>query len=230
VLFRQRHLIIFARAPRLGSVKSRLAREIGPVAAHACYLALLRGTIERLAARRCWRTWLALAEQGRGFAPRDLRIPHGTAILGQGNGDLGARMRRVFDALPPGPAVLVGSDIPGLAAEHVEAAFAALGRYAAVFGPAVDGGYWLVGVRRLRPLPMLFAGVRWSTASALADTLRSLPVSARLLDAHLIDVDDAASLAAARRTGGAGYFSSASNTPSQSAGGGDIRNRLIRAA
>ena len=67
------------------------------------------------------------------------------------------------------------------------------GRHDLVFGPARDGGFWLVGARRLRPLPRtLFAGVRWSTSSALADTLTGVPahVTTALADT-LDDVDDA---------------------------------------
>ena len=66
--------------------------------------------------------------------------------------------------------MIVGSDIPGVSAEAVAAAFQALGDAEAVFGPALDGGYWLVGMGPRRPARP-FAGVRWSTEHALADTL-----------------------------------------------------------
>ncbi len=119
--------------------------------------------------------------------------PRSVAIVAQGGGDLGARMQRAFDALPPGPAVLVGSDIPDLGPRQIAAAFAALGRRPLVFGPALDGGFWLVGQRRLQPQPGLFAGVRWSSASALADTIANIPpgLCHALLD-PLSDVDDGA--------------------------------------
>ena len=96
----------------------------------------------------------------------------------QGQGDLGRRMKRPFAELPPGPVVLVGSYIPLLRACHVERAFRLLGRCDLVFGPAADGGFWLVGARRRRPLPAgLYAAVRWSTRHALADARASLPGS-----------------------------------------------------
>ncbi len=102
-------------------------------------------------------------------------------------------MARVFTLLPPGPAVIIGSDIPDLGPAHIEAAFRALGGAEAVFGPAADGGYWLVGLRRRPRVPRgLFQRVRWSSDQALADTLAGLPraMSVALLET-LADVDDA---------------------------------------
>ena len=102
-------------------------------------------------------------------------------------------MKLPFLSLPPGPVVLVGSDIPHLRSHHVARAFALLGQNDLVFGPARDGGFWLIGAKRMRPLPQtLFAGVRWSTSTALADTLASLPkhVTTAFADT-LDDVDDA---------------------------------------
>jgi glycosyltransferase A (GT-A) superfamily protein (DUF2064 family) len=89
--------------------------------------------------------------------------------------------------------VIVGSDIPALRPRHVAQAFAQLGTHDAVFGPATDGGYWLVGLRRRPHVPALFEGVRWSTEHALADTLAKLRPgeTAAFLD-RLEDVDDAA--------------------------------------
>ena len=120
----------------------------------------------------------------------------GRRLRGQGQGDLGQRMKLPFRVLPPGPVVLVGSDIPAMRPRHIARAFRLLGRHDLVFGPASDGGFWLVGARRSRPLPRtLFAGVRWSTAQALADTLATIPpgYSTGLADT-LDDVDDAQDL------------------------------------
>jgi len=182
--------VIFAKAPRLGQVKSRLAAGIGAVAA----LRFHRETTERLLRRvgtdRRWRVWLALTPR-RALA----HWPSSARWLDQGQGDLGRRMGRVFRVLPPGPAVIVGSDIPELSARHVAAAFRALGGHDAVLGPAVDGGYWLIGLRRRPRIPAgLFEGVRWSSVHALADTRASLPRNAAVaLLETLEDVDDAES-------------------------------------
>jgi glycosyltransferase A (GT-A) superfamily protein (DUF2064 family) len=76
--------------------------------------------------------------------------------------------------MPPGPVLIIGSDIPGIRTDHIRRAFDALTENDIVFGPAVDGGYWLVGARRSSRVPAtLFADVRWSTSSALADTRRN---------------------------------------------------------
>jgi len=189
-----RHLVIFVKAPLLGQVKSRLAAGIGALAARRFYRATTARLIRKMNRDRRWRVWLAVTPHR---ALNSAHWPRGTQRLDQGQGDLGARMGRVFHSLPPGPAVIVGSDIPDLGPRHVAAAFRALGGHDAVFGPAADGGYWLIGLRRRPPVPSgLFAGVRWSSFHALADTHASLPrnVSIAMLEV-LEDVDDAAAYA-----------------------------------
>jgi hypothetical protein len=188
----QPHLVVFAKAPRLGAVKSRLARQVGAVAAWRFYRNSLAQTLRRLDDRR-WRTWLCLTPDT--FAPGPLWSGD---RLAQGGGDLGARMARPFVNLPPGPVVLVGCDIPALERRHVSTAFAALGRHQAVFGPARDGGFWLVGLRRRPALPRhrpgLFTAVRWSGPQALADTLDGLRNQPVALLEILADVDNAVDL------------------------------------
>jgi rSAM/selenodomain-associated transferase 1 len=185
-----RHLVIFARAPELGRVKRRLAREIGDAAALRFYRLTLARQIRHLRDPR-WQLWLfvtpdtALADVAwRGIARRQVRP--------QGPGDLGVRMKRPFLALPAGPVVLVGSDIPAMRASHIARAFDLLGRHDFVFGPATDGGFWLVGARRTRPMPRgLFADVRWSTFHALADSILTLPSDYSVACADVLDdVDD----------------------------------------
>jgi rSAM/selenodomain-associated transferase 1 len=182
----RRHLVILARAPRLGRVKRRLARDIGTVGAWRFQRLTTEGLVRRLARDRRWRCVLAVT-------PEPALWPRGTPRLAQGPGDLGERMARAMGALPPGPVVLVGSDVPGIGPAQVARAFRALAGHHAVFGPAEDGGYWLVGVRDRALLRGLFRGVRWSTEHALADTLANLPPGRRsaLVD-RLADIDAAA--------------------------------------
>ena len=101
---------------------------------------------------------------------------------------------RLLRAFSPGPVCLIGADVPGIETRHIAEAFAALGPNEAVIGPAPDGGYWLIGLRVLRVPPRLFAGVRWSTRHALADTLVSLGDLRVAQVATLRDVDKAADL------------------------------------
>lgn len=188
------HLVVMAKAPRLGQVKRRLAADIGAVAALGFYRRTLRRLLRRLSRDGRWRCWLYVTPDR---STREGRLwPAGIPRRPQGAGDLGARMRRPLRELPPGPVVIVGSDIPGLDRGHIARAFAALGDHDVVFGPAKDGGYWLVGVRRRPHVPRLFSGVRWSSEHALADTLAGLRGRYRVawLEA-LEDVDDGAAYA-----------------------------------
>jgi rSAM/selenodomain-associated transferase 1 len=188
-------VILFARAPRLGMVKRRLARGIGQVAALRFYRGQLARLIRSLGRDRRWRLEVAVTPDR---AQWTVRWPAGAAMRPQGGGDLGQRMRRALSRHRR--AVLVGSDIPGLGPADVAAAFRALGRADAVFGPAEDGGYWLVGLGPRRP-EQPFAAVRWSGEHALADTLANFPHHRVALLRRLRDVDTAADLHATRRSG-----------------------------
>lgn len=183
------HLIIFAKAPRLGAGKTRLARGVGAVEALRFQRVMLAQTIRRLASDRRWTTWLAVTPDRSGPWPR------GIAVIGQGKGDLGARMARAARRLPPGPALIVGADIPGVSRDDIARAFHLLGDHDAVFGPAADGGYWAVGLRRRPCFFDPFGNVRWSSPRALADTLANLSGRSVGFLPVLEDVDDAASLA-----------------------------------
>jgi uncharacterized protein len=181
-------LVIFAKAPRLGTVKTRLARDIGPVAALQFYVNTMRGITRRLARDPRWDTALAVTPGSGGW-------PGGVPRIAQGAGDLGDRMDRVVRTAPPGPVVIIGTDIPDIEPRHIADAFARLGDHQAVFGPADDGGYWLIGLRRRPFTPRLAGPVRWSTEHALADTRRLLgPCVTTAMLETLTDVDDGAGL------------------------------------
>ena len=188
----ERHLVIFVKAPQRGAVKTRLASDIGAGPAQRFAQACAREAIRRLGRDARWRCWLAVTPDR--FARTGRFWPRGLARLAQGRGDLGARMARPLKRLPPGPVVMVGSDIPALRAHHVARAFQALGHAEAVFGPAADGGYWLVGLSRRPALRIPFRRVAWSTGTALAETRANLPRAARVATLETLeDIDDAAS-------------------------------------
>ena len=186
----RRTLILFVRAPRLGAGKRRLARDIGNLAALRFERLMIARLLRRLAGDRRWRLRLAVTPDRVSDRARHWRS--GIEVFGQGDGDLGVRMRRALRACPPGPAVLVGADIPALAACHIWGAFRLLGKRDLVFGPAGDGGFWLVGARHPQHLPALFEEARWSGPYALADSLAGLPrrITVGFAD-RLEDVDDA---------------------------------------
>ena len=190
----RRHLVVLARRPARGRVKTRLAADIGPGPALALYKRLLARTLRRLGRDRRWTTVIAATPSVEARRPGSWT--RGLPVIAQEAGDLGVRMAAAMAAMPAGKVVLVGSGIPGIARRHVAAAFRALDDHDVVFGPAEDGGFWLVGLAcRARTLP-LFAGVRWSSADTLADAVAGLPPGVRIARiAMLSDIDDGTDLA-----------------------------------
>ena len=187
------HLVIMVRAPRLGLGKRRLARDLGALAAWRFQRRMLGQILRRLGGDPRWITWLAVTPDRA--VHKSTRWAGWARVIPQGAGGLGARMERLLRDRPPGPpgppgpVVIVGSDIPELNAGHVARAFKALGHHDWVFGPAADGGYWLVGARRRRAPWRSFEAVRWSSQYALADSLANLRGARVALLEELQDVD-----------------------------------------
>ena len=180
------HLVIMAKAPEAGRVKTRLARDVGAVEAARVYRTLLGGTLRRLAPDPRWHTWVAAAPDRAAFGSL---WPSSVSVTPQGAGSLGDRMQRVFDLMPTGPVIIIGSDIPNIENQDIAEAFQALGRHEAVIGPAPDGGYWLVGQRRRPRTLSMFCNVRWSGPHALSDTLANLKEANVGLTAQKADLD-----------------------------------------
>lgn len=188
----KRTLVVMLKEPRAGRVKTRLGRDIGMVAAAWWFRHQVRRLLRRIDDPR-WTVVLAVSPDRAGMM--SLVWPAHMARMPQGHGDLGERMGRALRAPSHGPVCVIGGDIPDITAPRIAEAFAALGRNDAVFGPAPDGGYWLIGLRRRRGVPpTLFAGVRWSTEHALGDTVVTLPDHRIAYVATLSDVDTAADL------------------------------------
>jgi uncharacterized protein len=185
----RRHLILFVRDPVLGRGKRRLARDIGDVAAVRFERLMITRLLRRLGIDPRWHLRIAVTPERARRQARAWR--RDTVITTQGGGDLGARMAHAIASAPPGPVVLIGSDIPAIEARHIAGAFRLLGNHDLVFGPARDGGFWLVGARRRPRLPRLFADVRWSSPDALSDTLSRLPPGVKIAFVEALeDVDD----------------------------------------
>ncbi|KIC40697.1 hypothetical protein RA27_13095 [Ruegeria sp. ANG-R] len=188
----RRTLVIMVKEPRPGRVKTRLGRDIGMTGAAWWFRHQTRSLTRRLRDPR-WQIVLAVSPDREGMRSRVWPVDLPRAA--QGRGDLGDRMGRMLRAAPKGPVCLIGADIPGITRGHIARAFNALGRAEMVFGPAPDGGYWLVGAQRYGAIPArLFQDVRWSTEYALADTLASVRGHRVALLDHLRDVDTVADL------------------------------------
>jgi rSAM/selenodomain-associated transferase 1 len=167
-------VIVFAKAPQAGYAKTRLIEALGAQGAARLAERMMNATLDHAIAAAIGPVQLCVAPDCThpAFIAAARR---GTAIVTeQGEGDLGDRMARAFarELAGPGHALLIGTDAPQLDAPYLRAAAAALDDTDAVFGPAADGGYALVGLRR--PAPGLFAGMRWSHDQVMAHTRERL--------------------------------------------------------
>lgn len=182
-------LIVLLKAPRPGLAKTRLAAALDDHAAAAIYRVLIDRTLAALDAF----PQVELRFTPDGAEPEiQPYLRNGWKMRPQGDGDLGVRLRRASDAAFAEGAtrvVLIGTDCPALTGADVRDAFDALTELDVVLGPAEDGGYWLLGLRR--PAPELFRDIPWSTPEALAATeahARAAGLSVGLLR-RLADVD-----------------------------------------
>ncbi|TQV83508.1 TIGR04282 family arsenosugar biosynthesis glycosyltransferase [Denitrobaculum tricleocarpae] len=192
-------LVVMGRLPQVGVGKRRLARDVGDLAAWRFYRNTLKALLRRLGRDRRWQVCLAITPDQA--VSKVAGVPREVSVVPQGRGDLGQRMGRFLRRLPRGPVVIIGSDIPGIEPRHLTRAFRVLGRKSWVFGPAADGGYWLVGAAR-RPrlrMPLPFDQVRWSSPQTLSDTLSGLRGASYGLLEQLDDIDSGADLDRYRR-------------------------------
>jgi len=173
---RRAQLVIMLKQPRAGQVKTRLGRDIGMTAAAWWFRHQIRRLLREMNDPR-WQITLSVAPDTTATNPAPW--PQHLPIIPQGRGDLGTRMARILHTnparLPAGPACIIGGDIPAIRRAHIARAFQRLGNHDAVFGPATDGGFWLVGMKRTTPPPRaLFQNVRWSTRHALSDSIATM--------------------------------------------------------
>ncbi len=161
-------LLIFIKNPRLGHVKTRLARTMGDEAALKTYQILLEKT--RLAALSApLRRLLFYSEQ---IEPSDAWDASVFEKRVQTEGDLGARMQHAFEQafeLGAEKVAIIGSDCPELTPAILQSAFDLLDQHDFVLGPTPDGGYYLLGMKQMESA--VFQDIAWSTEHVLSQTV-----------------------------------------------------------
>jgi len=190
-------LAVFLKAPRPGTVKTRLASEIGSRQALRLYRVMVARTLE------CVRR--AGFDATLWFTPQDAAsemrfwLGEGWDLRPQSSGDLGARLSAAEHAVPTGGAwVAIGVDCPRLTSELLQEAFDMIQHGSIVLGPATDGGYYLIG--GTTPLPELFTEMPWGTDRVLGETRARLQRAAAPW-CELPELRDVDTAAAARAEG-----------------------------
>lgn len=155
-------LHIFCRWPEPGKAKTRLIPDFGPEGAAAIYAKLLAHTVEVARA-----SGIPFELRVTGAGPEVFRSQFGgdLTVVDQGDGDLTDKLARV-----PAPAIVIGSDCPGLTPQHLWAAHDTLATEEMVIGPASDGGYYLLGYKS--DARFAFEDMPWSTDKVFEETLR----------------------------------------------------------
>lgn len=202
---------VLAKAPVAGLAKTRLIPALGPRGAARLQRQLTRAAVQTAADAGLGAVTLWCTPHAQHPFFRALRRTTGLACRVQPEGDLGARMHAAFVLhCAAGPLLLTGTDCPPLTAAHLRRAAQALLEDAdAVFHPAEDGGYVLVGLRR--PQAALFEGIAWSTPEVMAQTrARAAALGLRVRELETLwDVDVAADLARWRASAAAAAGASA---------------------
>ena len=168
-MIRDEKLIVFAKTPRAGTVKTRLAESIGEAAAGDAYRLLVDTLLRRI--ERLVHVELRITPDD-GITEAHQWLRRTWLTLPQGPGNLGERLQRAFEAAfveGTRRAVVIGSDCPYVTPEDIEAAWLALTTNDLVLGPSTDGGYWLIGLSALQP--SLFDDIPWSTDRVFQETL-----------------------------------------------------------
>jgi len=169
-------LVVFAKAPVPGQVKTRLCPPLTPDEAATLHGSFVLDTLERtrtaaVKLKLPLDRYLACAPSSTLVFFQIMEERQSVKLLDQVGDDLGARMRQAFDTLFARGyqrVLIVGTDVPSLPLDHYRQALALLGSHDLVLGPAFDGGYYLIGLKRAAP--ELFSGIPWSTNQVLALT------------------------------------------------------------
>ncbi|OGA95435.1 MAG: hypothetical protein A3E79_12230 [Burkholderiales bacterium RIFCSPHIGHO2_12_FULL_61_11] len=191
-------LVLFAKAPQAGAVKTRLIPALGAQGAAALARSMLSHALQQALAAQIGPVELCMTPAPQDRAWRGVDLPDAVLRTAQGEGDLGQRMARAVHRVTTKhqqPVLLIGTDCPALTAARLTEAAAQLQTHDAVLVPATDGGYVLIGLKA--PCPEVFTQMRWSTSTVAAETLRRMAaLSLRVWQGlPLHDIDEPADLA-----------------------------------
>ena len=180
-------LMVFVRNPQLGTVKTRLAATVGDKVALKIYIELMRHTAEV--------THKVSADKKVFYSEKieqhDVWTEMNFSKVLQTKGTLGQRMENAFrTAFEKGykKVLIVGSDLYSLKTSHIEKALHQLDKKEVVIGPAQDGGYYLLGLKK--KMPALFCNKSWGTSTVLKETLNDLKLKSIFLMEPLNDIDN----------------------------------------
>ena len=190
-------IVVFAKAPLAGFVKTRLIPALGAQGAATLASRMLSHTLAQALAAGAQAVELCMSPAPSDAAWKSVERPQAVESSAQGEGDLGERMNRAMNralARQQGPVLLMGTDCPSLSAAHIAEAARQLSHHDAVLLPAADGGYVMIGLRL--PGPGLFTDMAWSTPVVAAQTLRRMvSLNLRVWSGPLLhDIDEPADL------------------------------------
>lgn len=184
-------VLIYAKPPRMGLAKTRLAKGLGQTEARRIAHFTLARTM-RAALSGPWTTILyAAPDSALSGSLGGIWPPH-LIRCSQGRGGLTERLEHGLSNASPGPVLFIGADAPDLTPALLRQAIQSLKRHDGVFGPARDGGFWLFGINKNARTRSPFGNVRWSGPHAMADVWNNLAAKASVAQLPtLIDIDEA---------------------------------------
>ena len=190
-------LVVFAKAPQAGQVKTRLIPALGAEGARALAQRMLAHVLQQALQANAGPVELCMSPPPGDAAWDNVAIPAAVLRTAQGEGDLGERMARAVQRVTADngqPVLLMGSDCPALTAAVIQEAARQLQTHDALLVPVADGGYVLIGLKS--PCPTLFTQMPWSTASVAAETLsRMAALGLKVWRGPLLhDIDEPADL------------------------------------
>lgn len=171
----QSALIIFAKIPLIGQVKSRLQPQISPEKSLEVYCYFVEETLEKIKALSDVSIWVGCFPDCNNSWLLELSRKFNLRLFNQVGEDLGARMANAFGLLAREKfekKVIIGTDAPHLPLHYIRSAFELLEKTAVILGPSRDGGYYLLGLAG--DPPSIFDGISWSTDSVFRNTIRKL--------------------------------------------------------